>query len=368
MREIVQMQKIQEIIRTYDTKQPLQVHLRNYFKAHKEMGSRDRKVYTQLAYSYYREKGMHPHDDAFFVAASVHDPILHAFHAYWSTQKQPLPSPQGAEYFPCWDKISDAVNKDALVNSIHRQPAVYIRCKKDRIKPVIDELTQAQFAFERDGVCIKFTNNYPLQELSTYQQGDFEIQDIASQQTRTLLHPQKNEAWWDCCAGSGGKSLLLLEEEKQIQLFVSDVRESILRNLQERFQRAGIRQYAAIIADLAQSDTSMLQSIPDMQGIIADVPCSGSGTWARTPERLDFFTPNDLQHYVSLQRQILEKAIPKLLPGGQFIYLTCSVFSDENEVQSAWISEQFGLQLAEQHYFQYSSEGGDTLFGARFIR
>lgn len=368
MREIVQMQKIREIIHTYDGVQPLQVHLKNYFRTHKEMGSRDRKMYTQLAFGYYRAKGMRAHDDGYLVSASAHELALHPFHQYWNTQLKAPPQADSAEYFPLWSHLSAAVDTTTLINSIHQQPAVWIRCKKDHVRDVLDELEKLQYTFERDGVAIRFNQNYPLQDMQAFANGWFEIQDIASQSTRALMHPQKNEAWWDCCAGSGGKSLLLLEEERQLQLFVSDSRESILHNLQDRFQRAGIRQYAAILADLSQADTKMLSGIPDMQGIIADVPCSGSGTWARTPERLSFFSAEDLQRFSALQRTILQGAIPKLLPGGKLVYLTCSVYRDENEDQVEWLRNTFGLTVQETRYFQYSASGGDTLFGALCTR
>lgn len=360
------MQKVQEIIQTYNPEQPLQTHLRAYFKSHKEMGSRDRKVYTQLVYGYFRVKGNRPHADGWIVCASATDELLHAFHQFWQDKIDRPDEGDITSYFPLNKQISNAFDAQTFLQSLTKQPAVFIRCKKDSIKTVIDELTELNYAFERDGVSIRFTQNYPLQDTKSFSNGLFEIQDIASQSTRRFFAPVKNESWWDCCAGSGGKSLLLLEEERQLQLFVSDSRESILRNLQERFQRAGIRQYAAIIADLTLADENSLQTIPQMQGIIADVPCSGSGTWARTPERMSFFSEADLTKYVELQRAIVSKAITKLLPGGKFIYLTCSVYKNENEEQVDWICQHFPVQLKEQAYLSFAHIGGDTLFGAVF--
>ena len=59
----------------------------------------------------------------------------------------------------------------------------------------------------------------------------------------TTSVPNKWDQWWDACAASGGKSLLLHELEPDIKLVVSDIRESILANLDERFQQAGLRKY-----------------------------------------------------------------------------------------------------------------------------
>ena len=57
---------------------------------------------------------------------------------------------------------------------------------------------------------------------------------------------------WDCCAASGGKSILLKDKFPRVQLTVSDIRETILRNLRQRFQRAGIKDYHAFVADLSK--------------------------------------------------------------------------------------------------------------------
>ncbi|TXH57956.1 MAG: hypothetical protein E6Q89_03960 [Bacteroidia bacterium] len=65
--------------------------------------------------------------------------------------------------------------------------------------------------------------------------------------------------------------------------------------------------------------------------IICDVPCSGSGTWARTPEQLYFFDPNKLEDFSTLQTTIAQNAIPYLKAEGRMLYITCSVFKQENE-------------------------------------
>src|SRR5690606_27157702 len=103
---------------------------------------------------------------------------------------------------------------------------------------------------------------------------------------------------WDCCAASGGKSILAKDILKNIQLTVSDIRKSILINLEKRFASAGIKAYTAKVADLTDPSFSHSPLAPSERFsragthhsafdlIICDAPCSGSGTWARTPEQL----------------------------------------------------------------------------------
>ena len=159
---------------------------------------------------------------------------------------------------------------------------------------------------------------------------------------------------------------MLLAAQPQVQLFVSDIRKSIMENLRERFERNGVINYNGFMVDLTNSDA--LKRLPEFDGIIADVPCSGSGTWTRTPEWLTFFTADILNEHIQQQREIVSSICNKLKPGGQLIYLTCSVFKDENEDNIQWFLQNLPLKLEEQHYYQFSTSGGDTLFGARLIK
>src|SRR5690606_31250616 len=157
-----------------------------------------------------------------------------------------------------------------------------------------------------------------------------EVQDWASQQTINQLTIQAGESRWACCAASGGKSLMLLDREPNIKLLVSDVRLSILRNLDVRFQNAGIRTcYRKKILDLSRPIDHLLQE--EFDGILVDAPCSGSGTWGRTPEMLTNFNPIEITKYAELQKVIVSRVVPFLKKGKTLTYITCSVFTQENE-------------------------------------
>ncbi len=81
--------------------------------------------------------------------------------------------------------------------------------------------------------------------------------------------------------------------------------------------------------------------------IIADVPCTGSGTWARTPEQLCYFNEKQIEKYSALQKQIIQNVIPYLNPGGLFLYITCSVFKKENEGIVDFIKQKFNLEIVK---------------------
>jgi 16S rRNA (cytosine967-C5)-methyltransferase len=171
---------------------------------------------------------------------------------------------------------------------------------------------------------------------------------------------------WDCCAGSGGKSIMAYDLNPAIDLVVSDVRESILANLKKRFEIAGIKNYRSLILDLANGNTQ--HSIINNQSsiIIADVPCSGSGTWSRTPEQMFYFDAGKIDEYAAIQKKIVSNIIPHLQPGGQLLYITCSVFKKENEELVNYLKEKFHLLLLKMELLKGYKQKADTMFVALF--
>ena len=147
-----------------------------------------------------------------------------------------------------------------------------------------------------------------------------------------------------------------------VEITVSDVRRSILQNLQQRFHQAGINNYQSFVADLSLSSPKMPGGKFDL--VIADVPCTGSGTWARTPEQMHFFSLKGIDKYVSLQRKIISNAVNALNEKGYFLYITCSVFKKENEENVDFIQQQLGLSLIRSGYLLGYTMQADTLFAA----
>jgi 16S rRNA (cytosine967-C5)-methyltransferase len=191
------------------------------------------------------------------------------------------------------------------------------------------------------------------------------IQDYSSQRIASFLqispHPL---SFWDACAASGGKSILAYDLYPQLQITVSDIRESILQNLQHRFTRAGIKKYRSFVVDLtlAPFDDTLLP----YQLILADVPCSGSGTWGRTPEELYFFDPQKILRYSDMQKKIVSHIAPRLAKDAWLVYSTCSVFKKENEEIATRLREEFGLQQDCLENIKGYDRQADSLFAARF--
>jgi 16S rRNA (cytosine967-C5)-methyltransferase len=195
----------------------------------------------------------------------------------------------------------------------------------------------------------------------------YQVQDLSSQRTGEYFLPKPYEYWWDCCAASGGKSLLLHDIEPKVQLLVSDVRENSLHNLDERFQAAGIKKYQKKVLDLLQNNEQDLHDYA-FDGIILDAPCSGSGTWGRTPEMLYHFEEHKVDFFAGLQKNIAANVVKYLKPGKTLVYITCSVFKKENEEVIAYLLANLPLKLESMQSITGYNDKADTMFIARLTK
>jgi 16S rRNA (cytosine967-C5)-methyltransferase len=193
------------------------------------------------------------------------------------------------------------------------------------------------------------------------------IQDYSSQRVAEFLRlPIPPEYFWDACAASGGKSILAHDLYPKMELFVSDIRDTILRNLRSRFKTAGIKKYHAFLADLTRQTPPASAAGADL--ILVDAPCTGSGTWGRTPEDAWFFNPEKIRRYSEVQKSILTNIAPQLSPDASLVYCTCSVFKKENEEMAAFIRDTLGLREQARENLKGYDLRADTLFAARYSR
>ncbi|HEY2721190.1 MAG TPA: Fmu (Sun) domain-containing protein, partial [Chitinophagaceae bacterium] len=169
---------------------------------------------------------------------------------------------------------------------------------------------------------------------------------------------------WDSCAGSGGKSLLLYDIDPSVNITVSDIRKSILTNLGNRFAEAGIRKYRSYFMDISQPGMKFRDNKFDL--VICDAPCTGSGTWSRTPEQLHYFDQTKIETYSSLQKKISSNIVPYLKENGFLVYITCSVFKKENEEVTQHIASETGLNLLDSKMLKGYEKKADTMFISLF--
>jgi 16S rRNA (cytosine967-C5)-methyltransferase len=266
--------------------------------------------------------------------------------------------------FPWIDELSETIDHRLFGNSFLVQPDLFVRVRPG-YESIKNKLLQAG-GRDCGDLCVALPNTFPLQEIVT---PDVEVvvQDKNSQSIAKYLDKvDDHRAWkiWDCCAASGGKSILAFDHLTIDKLTVSDIRSSVLSNLRQRFVLAGIKSYESLMLDLSERVHPDPAEKYDL--IICDVPCSGSGTWSRTPEQLYYFDIKETQRYAALQKKIAGNAIASLRKGGYFLYITCSVFRKENEEVVEYLESQSGLTLMQSGLEKGYEDRADTLFAALF--
>jgi len=377
------------VISVYQGDVPLHAWLKEYFRENKQMGSRDRKLLSTLVYSFYRlghaVKNLPP-KERILAGLYLCNEQPHEFLEYFSpeyNEKMALPldekiaffqtQPAGAGFqvtdiFPWRDELSAGIDPQAFCLSFLRQPDLFLRIRpgheqnvRQRLAKAVPPLAQAIPPFT-----LRLPNGTKIEDYFTPDH-EVVVQDYSSQRIAEYLQlPTPPEFFWDACAASGGKSILAHDLYPQLDLTVSDIRDTILRNLRSRFAKAGIKKYQAFLVDLTRNDPPDAAANADL--ILADVPCTGSGTWSRTPEDLWFFDPKKISQYAGIQKNIIGHIAPHLTPGARLVYSTCSVFKKENEEIAALISDMPGLQQDKMENIKGYDQRADTMFAARFTR
>ncbi len=369
----------------YDHSVPFPVFAKSYFKNHKKAGSTDRKIILQCCYSYFRTAHLFPDEPveekilkAVFLWSREPAEMIQQHRPSW-LQDTALPAEEKlkkiaagkepSDIFPWSARLSKGINPDAFALSFLHQPDLFIRIRPGYQQLVQNKLASAGISFTlHSDTCVSIPNATKLDSHIRLNQ-EAVVQDFSSQRIGELMKkiPVTGmpvvPAVWDCCAASGGKSILAKDVLGEMQLTVSDIRDSILKNLAKRFAEAGIHQYKSVTADVASSTKTVTEKF---NLILADVPCTGSGTWSRNPEHFHFFRENDIAKFVSLQRRIVINVIPHLQNGGFLLYSTCSVFSGENEEMVSFIRQQFALDLLHMELIEGYSIKADTMFAALF--
>lgn len=374
------------ILESYPANTPLSKFLPGYFKKNRQMGSADRRMATRLLYNYFRlglaneEKTIEQRlFIAEFLCGAESNPFLDHFRPdlyqlvalstdeeiAWLEKNEDF---QLSKVFPFGKHFSAGVDNKQFLTSVFVQPDLYIRMHSGKEALVKNKLQSAEISFSEIGHALVLPNGTKLDQLFADETNrPYEVQDISSQRTANLFKPEKYDKWWDACAASGGKSLLLHSLQPEIKLLVSDIRESMLANLDERFANAGLTKYQKKVLDLTKNTDQELHHY-EFDGIILDAPCTGSGTWGRTPEMISQFQEDKIAGFNKLQKTIASNVIKYLKPGKPLIYITCSVFKEENEEVVSYLANEEKMVIESQQLIKGYENKADTLFVARLIR
>ena len=166
-----------------------------------------------------------------------------------------------------------------------------------------------------------------------FKEGLFEVQDQGSQLIALVAGVKPGDKVVDFCAGAGGKTLALAAQmENKGVIHACDVHTKRLENLAKRKKRAGVHNIQTHVLS-SERDKWVKRQSGKMDVVLIDAPCTGTGTWRRSPDARWNLEIENLESLQTLQANILESASRLVKPGGKLIYATCSLLQEENEMQ-----------------------------------
>lgn len=348
----------------FSGKLPADKQMELYFRAHRNMGKRDRGFVAETVYGVIRDRrflewglvrdsGAMP-DERELVAAYL------MTNSGWSVRTL---GAKGFEEFAkrASEKARGIVRRDLpfslrnsvpdwlgerlvaqygeaaateLAQSLNRPATLDLRVNtiKATREQALERLAAEEVAMEPtpfSPVGLRRNDRAPLFQTKTFQEGLVEVQDEGSQLISFLLEVKRRDHVADFCAGAGGKSLHLAAlMENTGSLYAFDISESRLANLKPRIIRAGLDNLRMIhMAD--EHDPALNHLAEKMDRVLVDAPCSGTGTLRRNPDIK--WRPFDLEKVTATQIGILSAAANLVKPGGRLVYATCSLLREENE-------------------------------------
>ncbi len=167
-----------------------------------------------------------------------------------------------------------------------------------------------------------------------YADGAFEVQDAASQYASAALDAAPGQTIVDLCAGAGGKALAIASlTANDADILACDTNRARLRQLAPRAERAGATRIETRLLNPGQEAAMLADHRGKADRVFVDAPCSGSGTWRRSPELRWRLTPARLDRHLADQAKLLDLGADLVAPGGKLLYATCSIIAREGRAQ-----------------------------------
>lgn len=374
-----------QLIKNYKGETPFAIFLRNYFAANKKYGARDRKQIASLCYNYFRIGFAIDNEPiekrillGFFLCETSPSELLEKLMPEWN-EVISLSIDEKINFLNSLIKIDDIFPfKEALSNNIDThlfcksyliQPDLFLRIRPKTRVGFLKKLEKSSLEYIiKNEDCLVLPTTSKVEDYFIIDK-EVVVQDYNSQRVFDFLKLYNTISFttfpsaWDCCAASGGKSILLSDIFNQkINLTVSDIRPSIILNLHQRFNKAGIKSYNYFIADIEKA--GFQHPIEETDIIVCDAPCTGSGTWGRTPEHLRYFKYESIETFSNLQKKIATNVIPHLKTNGLFVYITCSVFKKENEDVVDFLTTTFKVEVLQMEVLKGYDKKADSMFVA----
>lgn len=355
-----------------------------YFKERRYAGSRDRRAVRDHVYDAIRRAAERPETGrAAMIGVAQERPDIAVL--FDGSTHAPLPIEPGetgaaAGAVPGWLKalLADKVEQDALLGRAPVDLRVNrLKATPEAVAPLLPDATP--IVGLPDG--LRLPEGFPVEQQGAWKDGLVEVQDAGSQWIAAACAVQPGMTVVDLCAGAGGKTLALAGAMAgRGTLIAADTIRSRLARLEPRAARAGATFIETLLLDQSHEGRGLESLKAQVDVVLVDAPCSGTGTWRRNPEARWRLTQARLDRLVAEQARILDFAAPLLAPGGALVYATCALTEREGRGQvdaflerhGGWSAEPIDLPVGRAHgaglLLTPGHDGSDGFFFARLRR
>ena len=238
---------------------------------------------------------------------------------------------------PQWwiDKLRNQYPRDysAVLKASNQRPPMTLRVnqKKIGILEYLSQLNDHNFSAQvTSNNALILEHSVAVEKLPGFNAGMVSVQDAGAQLAAEFLDVHDGMRILDACAAPGGKSGHLLELA-DIDLTTLDNSPARLALIKQNFTRLAFKKYRIVCGDASTPSEWWDGKLFDR--ILADVPCSASGVVRRHPDIKWLRRPSDIAQFSSIQQKILNALWQTLARDGKLLYVTCSIFFEENKLQ-----------------------------------
>lgn len=220
-----------------------------------------------------------------------------------------------------WEKVLEAGN-------MHPPMCLRVNRRRASVEHYGERLAAVGIASRAlDGAALLLDKPVPVERLPGFGDGEVSVQDAGAQRAAGFLDLADGQRVLDACAAPGGKSAHILEYA-QVTLTALDVDRARCRRVGQSLARLGL------VAEIRSEDCTDPEKWWDgtpFDRVLADAPCTASGVVRRHPDIKWLRRESDVARFATRQASILNALWRVLAAGGKLLYVTCSVFAEENE-------------------------------------
>jgi 16S rRNA (cytosine967-C5)-methyltransferase len=256
----------------------------------------------------------------------------------WLQNAYAVPSLNSKNLLPAWYQNQiplEEENWNSHISYLQTNAQLWIRtseAQSEESNSLQESLTEMEFAATKKLAQSWYRKEAyaQLQENKFYKNGLIEVQDLASQCIGHVVASFSPKTLWDNCCGAGGKSLHFMDLLSDSEILCSDVRPHALEQFKKRLKRSSLSSLRKPTIKMHDARNPHPFGEHNIDCIFIDAPCSGTGTWRRSPDARWRTTEISIREVQSLQLEILNASATQLRPGGILIYATCSLTELEN--------------------------------------